>query len=102
MTNGIYCFHFHLAQQGKPQTKENKVTPCFYTLLSTVEHLPETLLADHTKSVKKVFRDAAHYLMRHKQVFNVLSAVDYDGEEAVSTEDDWPLIYFPYGLGWVG
>lgn len=61
-----------------------------YAPLSLVAHLPEPLLADYTKSVKEIFRHAARCLMTNNQVFNILSAVNSDAEERLSTDGDWP------------
>jgi len=61
-----------------------------FALLGLFDHSSEPLLADYTMSVIDVFRNAALYIMRRDQVFQVLSSVHCDSENGPDVDEGWP------------
>jgi hypothetical protein len=61
-----------------------------YAFLGLDDNTAEQLQADYTKSAKEIFRDAALLLIRCDLVFNVLSHVNHNDEERLSTSEYWP------------
>lgn len=75
-----------LASTRKATDERDKI----YAFLGLDDNATERLQADYTKSVKEVFRDAALLLIRRNRVFNVLSHVNHNDGERLSTNEYWP------------